>query len=192
MAGFNKILVVAATQNELSAIPKSDKFATLVTGIGPAATALSVAQAIVTRKPDFLIQVGIAGAIDTSLIFAQALYVANDKYGDMGVWRDGCFTSFDQTIYKNDFQPNLPLQSVSGVTVSTACSPFADRKDAQVETMEGAAFYQTAQKFSIPAIQIRTISNYLDTPRSQWQIPQAINQLGPALKIVIDMLWSGM
>jgi len=47
-----------------------------------------------------------------------------------------------------------------------------------IETMEGAAFFYTANEFDIPSIQIRAISNYVgETDKSLWKIKESIVEL---------------
>ena len=53
---------------------------------------------------------------------------------------------------------------------------------ADVESMEGAGFVRAALMSSIPAIQVRAVSNYVEPrDRSKWNIPLAIKNLNEAL-----------
>jgi futalosine hydrolase len=52
------------------------------------------------------------------------------------------------------------------------------RLDPEIESMEGAAVFYCCEKMSIPAIQVRAISNYVE-PRNKdnWKIGLAVKNL---------------
>jgi futalosine hydrolase len=76
------------------------------------------------------------------------------------------------------------IETASGITVDTASGEQSQIEkrikmfDADIETMEGAAFFYVCLSEKIPFFEIRTISNYIE-PRnkSKWNIPLAIENL---------------
>ncbi|MEL7159951.1 MAG: futalosine hydrolase, partial [Bacteroidota bacterium] len=87
----------------------------------------------------------------------------------------------------------LPLRECAGLTVNrvngTAASITAVRKyfpDAQVESMEGAAFFHTCLLAGLEPVELRAISNYVE-PRNRkaWKIGEAIGNLNAQLRTLL-------
>lgn len=180
---YRNPLITAATDMELSQIAKISDYSTFVSGIGVLNCAINLQQHIYSKRPDFLVQVGICGALDRSLKLGEVVVVGSDFMADLGAWREKSseFVSFDNEIFKGA-ELNLPFKMVTGRTVNTACTPLISVDNAQIESMEGAAFFAVAQGFGIPAVQIRAVSNYFDTPRGDWKIKLAIENLVTAIE----------
>ena len=88
----------------------------------------------------------------------------------------------------------LPI--ASGITVNKAHgtddSIAKCRKKypaAQVESMEGAAFFYACLRADLPFVEIRAISNYVE-PRNReaWNIPLAIQNLNQVVKEMLQGL----
>jgi len=204
------ILISGATLFELKAI--SDKWPAgaygstltldyLTTGIGPVNTGILLTEHVCKRKPDLLLNVGLAGALDTSLELGEVVHVTREEFGNLGVEeKNGAFTNMfhlgltdkDAFPYK-DGQLHVPkgqafAKQVTGVTVSTvhgaqaSIDSFKLRCDAQVESMEGAAATLVALRQNIPFVQLRAISNYVEPRnRAAWKIEEALVALTEAL-----------
>ena len=76
------------------------------------------------------------------------------------------------------------FDSVSAITVNTIHGEDTSivrvmyRLNPQIETMEGAAFFMTCQRFSVNCIQLRSISNYVEKRnRDAWEIELALSNL---------------
>ncbi len=171
----------------------SDIFA--LTGIGAAATLVELSALAQHYQLTEIIQVGIAGAYSqSSLSIGDVVYVASDCYGDLGAESENGFLTLpemdlgeidtyrgSQSLFERF---NFSVPATQGLTVN-CCSgtelTIAMRKEkfpCDVETMEGAALYHFAARFTIPAIQIRGISNYVSVrDTSIWNISQAITGL---------------
>lgn len=187
MTGEMSIVVVAATEMELSNCQKHAGIHYVVSGVGPAMTSMAVCEAVAKYSPDLLIQVGIAGGVSQELALGQVVQVIEDRFGDLGAWRGDHFVSFDNSVYCGE-KLDCSLRSVRGVTVSVACNPLIDRGVSEVESMEGASFFMAAAHCGVAAVQIRAISNYMDTPRAEWRVGEAVAALGGALDEVIGTL----
>lgn len=178
---MTKITIFAATELEIAPVVSyfGDRFAYCVTGVGSAATAVAVMQNLVQNKPNLALQVGIAGAIDHSLAIAGSVVVSRDYVADMGAFRDGNFVQFESEVAEYPYVTD-GFRNVTARTVNAACTPYI-KDDAQIETMEGAAFMMAARTSGVRFMQIRTISNYIDTPRAEWQIERAVAALPPTV-----------
>ena len=61
--------------------------------------------------------------------------------------------------------------------------------DAQIESMEGAAFLMAASEMKCYSIQVRAISNYVEKrDKSKWEIPLAIENLNKTLDAIIEKI----
>lgn len=182
---LSKLLVTSATKMEMSYVDKIADFNTLVAGIGIANTIINIQNYIYSKKPEMIIQIGICGAIDKSLEIGQVVVVESDFIADIGAWREEekCFKAFESKLFHSS-KNSFPFKNVSGRTVNIACNPLLDN-NADVETMEGAAILEIANLNSIPVIQLRAVSNYIDSPRADWKIETAMQNLALALKNTI-------
>lgn len=194
-----RILIVAATQAEIPSClqqPSSLKnnFDTLVSGVGMSLTALNLGARLSTRSYDGIINVGIAGAFDYNIALGQPVRIIQDRFGDLGAEDREAFIPIDRLgfgtsrFYEHPFcaenKALHALQKVSGTTVNTthghapSIESFLKRGSVQVESMEGAAVFQAADIFNLPCLQVRTISNYVETRnREKWDIPLALTRL---------------
>ncbi|HRD80245.1 MAG: futalosine hydrolase [Saprospiraceae bacterium] len=182
----------------------------LVTGVGLTATAFAMGQILAAQRYDLIINAGICGAYDRSLALGDVVQVVSEVFGDMGAEEsDGSFTDafgigllgLDQPPFKNglllneggsayDFLPKVAGVSVNKVHGSQASiTALQQRLGAQVESMEGAAFFYACLMTQAPFLQIRAISNYVE-PRNKdnWNIPLAIDRLNEVLAQMVNGL----
>lgn len=180
----------------------------LVTGVGLVQTTYHLSQALFQEKYDLLINAGIAGAINQDLKIGDVLQVVKESFADLGVEEsDGSFTSVMQLglIEENDFPFSNGvlknkaadafqfLPKAHGISVnkvhgsSDSIQQLKARTQADIESMEGAAFFYTALMSKLPFLQIRSISNYVE-PRNKdnWDIPLAIQNLNGVLKEILS------
>ncbi len=180
----------------------------LVTGVGMVATAFRLGHFFAQHQPQLALNVGIAGALDRQLNIGDVLCVSTECFADLGVEEaDGRFTDlFDLGLLEADAPPfqsgqmRCPeaeraafLPSANGLTVNqahgSAASIAALRErypNAQLESMEGAAFFYACLLAGVPFLQIRSISNFVE-PRNRagWNLPLAIENLN---RTVLEML----
>jgi futalosine hydrolase len=181
----------------------------LVTGVGAVATAWRLGYYLAGHRPDLAINAGVAGAFDRGLALGEVVHVTTERFADLGVEEaDGRFTDlfelgltephhppFLNGVLQNPgAAPTAFLPAVHGLTVNTvhgyAPSIAAVREKfptAQVETMEGAAFFYACALAGIPFMEIRGISNYVE-PRNReaWRLGEAIEGLGSTLMEMLD------
>ncbi len=183
----------------------------LITGVGPVSTAWEMGRFLAQYRPDWAINAGIAGAFDLSLELGEVVHVTREQFADLGVEEaDGRFTDlFELGLADANTMPfqagflNNPdrgqaafLPSVNGLTVSKVhgheASILAVRtkySDAQVESMEGAAFFYACLQTGIPFMEIRAISNYVE-PRNRagWRLEEAMQNLNAVLIDILQIL----
>ncbi len=173
----------------------------LVTGVGMVATAARVSAALASTRYDAAINIGLCGAFDRALPLTSVVHVTSDMLPELGAEDGDGFLSLADLGLIDDHAPPfsagrlvnphpiaLPglvdLPVVAGVTVNTAhgndasIAALLDRAPAQVESMEGAAFFYSCLTAGVPCAQVRAVSNYVERRnRAAWQIPGALDAL---------------
>ena len=184
----------------------------LVTGIGIAMTTYHLTKALSASRFDLAINAGIAGSFKRTIPLGEVVQVVSEEFGDLGVEEaDGSFTDvFSLGLLDRNFPPfetgrllqpvrePIPgMLAVSGLTVDRVhgYAPHIEaaekRYGADIETMEGAAFFLCCLLEKQPFLAFRAISNYVEARnREAWEIPLAIDQLNKTLidfiQVVID------
>lgn len=174
----------------------------LCAGVGLPATAFSLGDLLARESFDLAVQLGIGGAIDRSLEIGELVEISTDRFADLGAeTADGGFLDLnalgllgsDATLYSPDGSLENPgassnasgLPQCRGISVnrvhgseSSIDALRLQYPDAQVESMEGAAFFYACLRHQLPMLQLRTISNYVEArDRDKWNIPLAIDRL---------------
>lgn len=175
----------------------------LVTGAGLTATAWHLGRFMAQHTADLAINAGIAGAFDPAFALGDVVQVVSDRFGDFGVEEaDGRFTDlfdldfmdpdappFSQGVLHNPDPPlphwplaaGLSVQKVHGHAPSIA-AVRGRYPDAQIETMEGAAFFYACLQSDTPFLSLRAISNRVEPRnRAAWEVGKSITALNGAL-----------
>lgn len=181
----------------------------LITGVGLTAATYNLTKAVNEIRPNFIIQAGIAGALDDRLFIGETVVVESDCIGDMGVIQNNVFTSlFDihlldenELPWKNRklMNPTInqsrieELKVVSAVTVNEITTTFEriryykEELSASIETMEGAALHYVGLMENTKFLQIRSVSNYVgERDKIHWDISGAIMNLNMQLQNLIS------
>jgi len=168
-----KPLLVFATEMERdgvfpNGIPK--EYDCLVTGVGILSAALSLSRVFQNQNYKNAIQIGIAGAYDSSgLMLGDIVEVKSDCLIEFLPWEPNTFFATG-TLSKT-------AKPVKGATVFS-CSNAKGGELAQVETMEGAAFFATCKEYDVESVQIRAISNYATKcEKNEWKTEEALARL---------------
>lgn len=136
------ILLAAATTVEIqpaidflaSSAPPGHETSTLITGVGSIATVWSLMHRTRSRRPDLIIQAGIAGCFAGRMNTGKVFVIGEEVLGDLGVWEDQRWKSlFDLKLADKDTPPFsngrlvnpykklialTGLETVSGMTVN--------------------------------------------------------------------------
>jgi nucleoside phosphorylase len=166
------VLVVAATEREL--VPVEAR--TLVCGIGPVDAAVATARELAEERPSSVLQVGIAGARGleplTLVLGSEALYC--DAAGPLVA-----ATALPDTDLLSRLRAAFPNASVQPIGTSAR---VGGSHDVDVEAMEGFAVLRACELASVPAVEVRVVSNEIGEPdRALWQFDEAFAALGEML-----------
>src|SRR5581483_5829390 len=135
-----------------------------VTGIGSMMTTYELTKAAIQLKPDYIIQAGIAGSFEASLVPTRVVLIKDEIMGDLGAAEKDTFADiFDLKLLDTNAFPytnkrlinpllegkmsHYGLQVVSGVTINevstnkTRIGLLKEKYDVQIESMEGAALH---------------------------------------------------
>jgi len=199
-----QILVVAATQLEIAPFIKK-KLGTdiLITGVGVPATMFYLQKKLAVKRYHLVIQAGIAGTFSNKCSLGEVVIAERDCFADIGALEKRNFTTVFETklananefpynngwlVNANLIKERLPLPCVIAVTINTISDSLSQRKtllqkfNADIETMEGAAFHYVCLQAGASFIQIRGISNKAgQRDKSKWVIKDAINNLNTEL-----------
>lgn len=166
-----------------------------VTKVGMVNTAFELGK-LNGQSFDMAINAGVAGSFN-DVELGTVVNVTDDCYSELGAEDDGHFLPVDVlglgqqrlgllNIIHNEVTNKLPL--VNGITVNTihgnveSIEKVMQDYQADVETMEGAAFIQAANAFNWRAIQLRAISNKVEKRnKNNWQMSLAIKNLNHVL-----------
>jgi futalosine hydrolase len=204
-----KILLVAATEEEIRPFREASfdthKVNYLVAGIGMTSTAYTLTKELNRNTYDLCINIGLAGAFDRKLNIGEVVEVVEDWFTELGAEDGDEFLSLQQmglagivrvaSTQHAISSSLLPFRNVKGITVNTvhgndiSIEKIISRFHPQIETMEGAAFIYVCSQEGIPALQLRSISNYVERRnRDAWNIPLALTTLRKAVIELIGQL----
>ncbi len=135
-----------------------------VSGVGMAAVAATTVRAAKAKKPHLMVLCGVAGAYDPSLMKGEVVEVTEERVAGL------------PERYRESYclEPLTELRPVISNTVNS-CGAEAD--GAQIEQMEGAAFFALCEALDIEAAEIRAISNYVGEKRDEWAFDEAVQNL---------------
>jgi futalosine hydrolase len=176
------VLVVAASSRELSEIHGAE---TLCCGIGPVEAAAATSRRLSVKRYTAVIHVGIAGA--------RSLEPGSVVIGS-------------ESIYADIIAPQTTLPRVSRLTAGeallraavdvlpeAAVMPIATAGrvggglEQEVEAMEGFGVLRAAALASVPALEVRAISNSVEvTDRAAWQTDEALATLHRVTPLLIE------
>jgi futalosine hydrolase len=176
----------------------------LTTGVGMTATAFALGKHLATNPYDLALNLGIAGSFDRSIALGEVLEITEDTLAELGAEDDETFLTierlgFGQSIFKSTYNlpDNLNIKKATAITVNTvhgndaSIQKLSNRINAQLESMEGAAFFYACREAGVPCVQIRSVSNYVEKRnRDAWQIGLAIKNLNTFACKLVEKLGS--
>jgi futalosine hydrolase len=184
---------------------KNCRIDVLITGVGMVATAAWTSRILAQEKYDGAINAGICGSFDRKIALGDVVEIQTDCMPELGAEDDQKFIDIhdlnllpkDEFPFSNGvlsgseaalFGTLLKLQKVSGITVNrvhgneNTIAQIVSRLNPQVESMEGAAFLYACAIGNVPAIQVRSVSNYVEKRnRNAWKIGEAVRNLNAEL-----------
>lgn len=176
--------MVAATERELACVEGAE---TLCCGIGPVEAALQTARALAERRPEAVLQVGIAGShrleppalvLGSQAIYCDVLDAANTLPRVERVDPDASLLAAAREALPEAHV--LPIATCARVGGGAGCD---------VEAMEGFGVLRAAELARVPALELRSISNAPgEADRTRWRIPDALELLAQAVPRVLATL----
>lgn len=215
-------LLIAATYNEISSFIESYRDSSepwtenieldiLITGVGLTGTTYLLTKQLQLKRPDLVIQAGIAGCFDKEIELGSVVIVRDERIADEAVLEDGKLVTLkdlglrdpDQPPYKNGWLKNsrnqllkkteLPL--VKGISVNQLTTDKKTRKQYHevfkpvTESMEGAALHLVCLSEKVPFLQVRAISNYAgERDKKKWKMKRSLRALNNELKNLLIKL----
>jgi len=177
-----------------------DKVRVIVGGVGMAAIAASLARLLRDAQPRMVILAGIAGAYpDCGLSAGDVVLVATERIADLGAMRGERFEPLYQQVYHCPHVAAFPaLRAVAANTVNCAAAAHSAPSGplpatsgpvpAELENMEGAAFFAVCIELGVPFLELRAISNVVSDPPAMWNVPLATKNLAAALETLLGRI----
>lgn len=205
-----KLLIVAATKNEVLPLSEnikdiSIKADLLITGVGMVATTFHLTKALSAEKYDAAINLGVCGSFNRSIRIGEVVNITEDVFSELGAEDGDDFLPLndmkfaekeDVFLYAKkevDFAGVEGIKKVKGITVNTvhgneqSIAKVVSRFHPDVESMEGAAFFYACNRFNVPALQLRAVSNYVEKRNTaDWNISLAIKKLNEAALVMLN------
>src|SRR5690349_9190865 len=109
-----KILLCAATEFEIAPTIEvlkgnaelSKNVTVLITGVGLMPATYELTKAVISEKPDFILQAGLAGCMDENIPLGTTAAVLRETVGDLGVLQNATFNSaFDMGLINPNEHP---------------------------------------------------------------------------------------
>lgn len=183
----------------------------LITGVGSNAATYHLTRYLQAKKPDLVIQAGVAGSFDKNTTIGTVFAVIEDTYADQGVQEKSGFRDlFDlQLAAPNDLpfkkgvlkNPNkvliqrTKLKKARSVTVNEITTQqkraqyYLEKYKAKLESMEGASLHYVCLQEGVSFLQIRSVSNYVgERNKKKWDLPLAIENLNKQLIRLLESL----
>ena len=178
------ILVVAATERELVS---ADGAATLCCGIGPVEAGIATANFLARERPDAVLHVGIAGALELE---AESVVIGSEAFycdiADPASTIPRVERAYPAEELVEAARRALPEARVLPITT---CGRVGGGGACDVEAMEGFAVLRAAELAGVPAVEVRVISNRpADADRGLWRIQKALARLGEIVPLLVEEL----
>lgn len=195
----------------------SDSWAFLVCGVGVVETTLSLTRFLEQHKGTFeaVVHYGVGGAyVDESGRSAELLEICIAKeelFGDFGICYTDCIVPLaPEFCHKERYVLNSELRSrcetilgqngiacssgtfvtVAGVSATLERGRMLHRRyNGLCENMEGAAVARVCEEFSLPLVELRAISNYVeDRDLSRWKLQKACEKAASSTALLVQEL----
>jgi len=194
-----KIVVMfpTATQARLFSLPGVDS---VIGGVGLTATAYTALKVIREQRPDVLILAGVAGMYPhASLGIGDTVLVESECEGDLGFFTPDGFRHLAHLAIEMDFEtrhtlscPHLPaappLPLARSLSLNAALAPFVDTTEAEIENMEGAAFFHVCLQEGQRFFEVRSISNVVKLGHDDWDLDASVASLAAGVTRLIETL----
>jgi futalosine hydrolase len=184
----------------------------LVTGYGSVFTTFYLTRTLQANSYDLAINAGVAGSFDYFLEQGFVVNVISDQFADVGFEdKNEFYTLGEKEMLNEDSFPFtgevmhtlgnyeieevdslIPVKAITVNTIHTSQEKIQRLKNkykAEIETMDGAAFFYVCLMEKVPFLQIRSVSNFVEIPRVEnWYLPLALKNLTKSLMDIFEEL----
>jgi futalosine hydrolase len=205
------LLIVAATEFEIKPLQDQNLEADyLITGVGIPATIFHLTKKLMAKNYNLAFQVGIGGTFNDAMPPGDVVLIKEDAFGDLGIEENGKLKTLFETGFagKDDFPyedgllinrsmllEKIDLPKARAITVNKVMDGQIqidnnkERFNADIESMEGAAFHYVCLQQKINFLQIRGVSNIVgERDKAKWRMKTAIeNMNNEVLKIIKNL-----
>ena len=211
------ILLISATAKEIAPFfeyyrnsKRAQNIDILITGIGLTAATYHLLKQVNLKRPDLIIQAGVAGCFNKKIPLATVVMVEKETIADQSVIElkrlktifDLELVPHDQFPFENGWLVNdhellkrsklkkVKAISVNEITTSKQRVKFYKKAfNPLIESMEGAALHYTCLLEKISFIQLRSISNYItERDKKKWDMKKSIVRLNDELINLVETL----
>jgi futalosine hydrolase len=211
------ILLIAATAREIQPFfeyyrnsKRAQNVDILITGIGLTTATYHLLKQLTLKRPDVVVQAGVAGCFDTDIPLGTVVIVKREAIADQSVIEleklktlfDLDLVPHDQFPFKNGWLENnydvigtSKLKKVTAISVNEITTSkqrvkfYVDTFQPVVESMEGAALHYTCLMEKIPFVQLRGISNYIaERNKQKWDMKKSIVNLNNELINLVEKI----
>ena len=211
------ILLISATAKEIAPFfeyyrnsKRAQNIDILITGIGLTAATYHLLKQVNLKRPDLIIQAGVAGCFNKKIPLATVVMVEKETIADQSVIElKRLKTIFDLELVPHDQFPfehgwlvnnhellkrsklkKVKAISVNEITTSKQRVKFYKKAfNPLIESMEGAALHYTCLMEKISFIQLRSISNYItERDKKKWDMKKSIVRLNDELINLVETL----
>ena len=211
------ILLISATAKEIAPFfeyyrnsKRAQNIDILITGIGLTAATYHLLKQVNLKRPDLIIQAGVAGCFNKKIPLATVVMVEKETIADQSVIElKRLKTIFDLELVPHDQFPfehgwlvndhellkrsklkKVKAISVNEITTSKQRVKFYKKAfNPLIESMEGAALHYTCLLEKISFIQLRSISNYItERDKKKWDMKKSIVRLNDELINLVETL----
>ncbi len=206
------LLIVAATKLEILPFLATNHSAdVLITGVGIPSTIFTLSRKLSQVRYDLVIQAGIGGSFKEPFEKIDAVIIEQDTFADIGVDEKGTFKTLFEMGFANENEfpyqsgwlknepgllkkTNLPVAkaiTVNSITDDKMRLKNLNQKfNAEVESMEGAAFHYVCLQQKVKFLQLRSISNAVgERDKTKWKMKEAITTLNIELQKLIEKFY---
>lgn len=185
----------------------------LITGMGMMQTATHLALYAMQYDRDIYIDAGVAGAFNREIKIGEVVQVTSETYGDFGVEDGDEFKDFYDLGFlekkEDEFEHGLlgpigdwsklnilqAIRKATSLTVNKVhgkdetIAMIMKKYPADIENMEGLAFFNVLNELNKPCMEIRSISNYVERRNKEnWDLPLSVKNLNEVLIRLIGEL----
>ncbi|MBR2451660.1 MAG: hypothetical protein IKB37_00575 [Rikenellaceae bacterium] len=165
----------------------------VVCGVGGAECGAATARVVSEIHPDIVVLAGVAGTYSSRYEVGQTVAVCSEVVADMGrveSWSEVGGERFTPLFQKEYLATDTPdgYDAVRSNTVNGSGAPYVATDGVDVENMEGAAFFATAQALGVRSMQLRTISNRVGERFDIADVRRCAVELARAVAEVVEKL----